>query len=87
MPTLPEASVVRVGDKTYVWRVDAKEKTVARVQVQLGQRDARRGEYPLRGGLAEGDRILRNPGATLVDGQKFEFASAVGSGASGPAGS
>jgi len=88
VPTLPEASVVRVGDKTYVWRVDAKEKKVARVPVELGERDARRGEYPLRSGLAEGDRILRNPSATLVDGQKIEFASATsGSGASGAAGS
>jgi RND family efflux transporter MFP subunit len=78
VPTLPEASVVRVGDKTYVWRVDARQKTLARVPVELGERDARRGEYPLRAGLAEGDRILRNPGTTLVDGQKIEFASAAG---------
>jgi len=75
---LPESAIVRVGDKTYVWRVDAKSKTVAKAAVQLGERDARRGEYPLLGGLAAGDQILRNPGSTLVDGQKIEFASAAG---------
>ena len=72
---LPESSLVRVGDAAYVWRV--KDKTITRLQVQLGERDARRGEYPLRGGLAEGDRILRNPGATLIEGQEVEFASAA----------
>jgi len=84
-PALPEASVVRVGDQAYVWRVDAQAQRIARVPVQLGERDARRGEYPLRGGLAEGDRILRNPGATLVDGQKVEFAAAPAQGASAAA--
>jgi RND family efflux transporter MFP subunit len=86
---LPESSVVRVGDNAYVWRV--KDKTVSKVPVQLGERDARRGEYPLRGGLAEGDQILRNPGSTLVDGQKVEFANAPAgapsAAASGTAGS
>jgi membrane fusion protein (multidrug efflux system) len=72
---LPESSLVRVGDAAYVWRV--KDKTITRLPVQLGERDARRGEYPLRGGLAEGDRILRNPGATLIEGQEVEFASAA----------
>ncbi|WP_280152481.1 efflux RND transporter periplasmic adaptor subunit [Piscinibacter sp. XHJ-5] len=70
---LSEASLVRVGDKPFVWRVNAREKTLSMVPVQLGERDARRGEYPLRGGLAEGEQILRNPGTTLVDGQRFEF--------------
>ncbi|HEX6703508.1 MAG TPA: efflux RND transporter periplasmic adaptor subunit [Albitalea sp.] len=79
--TLPEASVTRVGDKPFVWRVNAKDKTLAKVPVQLGERDARRGEYALQSGLTEGDRILRNPGGTLVDGQRFEFASAAANGA------
>ncbi|CAG1017353.1 Multidrug resistance protein MdtA [Burkholderiaceae bacterium] len=82
---LPESSVVRSGEQTHVWRV--KDKAIAKVPVQLGERDARRGEYPLRGGLAEGDQILRNPGSTLVDGQKVEFAGAAASapGAAAPA--
>jgi membrane fusion protein (multidrug efflux system) len=70
---LPEASVVRVGDNAYAWRV--KDKRLAKVPVQLGERDARRGEYLVRGGLADGDQILRNPSGTLADGQKVELAS------------
>ena len=75
--TLSEASVVRSGDAAYVWRVNLKDKTLAKVPVQLGERDARSGEYPLRGGLAAGERILRNPGSALVDGQKIELANAA----------
>jgi membrane fusion protein, multidrug efflux system len=75
--SLPESSIVRARDKAYVWRVNTKDKTLSKVPVQLGERDARRGEYPLRGGLAEGDQILRNPGSTLVDGQKIELANAL----------
>ncbi len=70
---LPESSVLRVGDSAYVWRV--KDKTLAKVPVQLGERDSRRGEYLLRGGLVDGDQILRNPGNTLADGQKVEFSN------------
>ena len=55
--------------------------------MQLGERDARRGEFPVISGLAAGDRILRAPGSTLVDGQKVEFsapAAARGGAASPP---
>ena len=45
--------------------------------MQLGERDERRGEYPVKGGLADGDTILRNPGNTLVEGQRVEFAKAL----------
>lgn len=73
--SLPESSVVRAGDATYVWRVS--DKSLAKVSVQLGDRDARRGEFAVKSGLADGDRVLRSPGGTLVDGQAFEFASAT----------
>jgi membrane fusion protein (multidrug efflux system) len=76
---VPESSVVKVGDSAYAWRV--KDKTLAKVPVQLGERDARRGEYLLRGGLADGDQILRNPSGTLTDGQKVEFAAVAASSA------
>jgi multidrug efflux pump subunit AcrA (membrane-fusion protein) len=69
---LAEASIVRQGGGAYVWRI--KDNKLQKVAVQLGERDARTGEIPVKGGLAEGDRILRNPGSTLVDGQKIEFA-------------
>lgn len=70
---LPEGSVVRTGDATHVWRVRGDQ--VQKVAVKLGERDARRGEYPVIEGLAEGDRVLRNPGSTLVDGQRVEYAA------------
>jgi membrane fusion protein, multidrug efflux system len=77
---LADNSIVRSGPATHVWRV-GKDGTLAKVAVQLGERDARSGEFPLKGGLAEGDVILRNPGSTLVDGQKVEFAKKAASAA------
>lgn len=76
LPMLAESSVVRRGTDTRVWRV-GKDGRLALVPVQLGERDPRTGELPLVSGLAEGDQILRNPGSTLVDGQKVEFAKAM----------
>ena len=69
---LADASVVRAGELTHVWRVQGN--SVAKVAVKLGERDTRSGEYPVLAGLAAGDRVLRSPSATLVDGQKLEFA-------------
>jgi membrane fusion protein (multidrug efflux system) len=85
-PMLSESSVVRLGQQAHVWRV-GKDGRLARAAVQVGERDARTGELPLivgkgPGGLAEGDQILRNPGSTLVDGQKVEFVKAAAAGAS-----
>ncbi len=73
--TIAEGSIVRSGAATQVWRV-GRDGTLAKVSVQLGERDARSGEYPLRGGLSEGDIILRYPVGALVEGQKVEFAKA-----------
>jgi membrane fusion protein, multidrug efflux system len=81
--TVPEASVVRSGEATHVWRVQGA--TLHKVAVQLGERDARRGEYPVLAGLADGDRVLRSPSTTLVDGQKVEFAASVAASGSTPA--
>lgn len=78
--TVPESAVVRSGDHTHVWRVQGQ--VLQKAAVQLGERDARRGEYPALAGLAEGERILRSPAPSLVDGQKIELAAAVA--ASGP---
>ena len=49
-------------------------RAINRVVVQLGDRDERSGDYPVRAGVADGDRILRNPNAQLVDGQLVEIA-------------
>ncbi|MCD2344264.1 efflux RND transporter periplasmic adaptor subunit [Ideonella azotifigens] len=79
---LPEASLVREGDATSVWRV--RNNTLAKVPVKVGQRDVRSGEYPVASGLADGDEVLRHPGSTLVNGQKVERAAAAASTASQP---
>ena len=83
---LAERSIVRAGGQTAVWRV--KDGRIATVPVQLGERDERSGEFPFKGGLSDGDLILRNPGSTLVEGQRIEFAKPAGTAplaASGPA--
>ncbi len=69
---LAEAAIVRAGGQTAVWRV--KDGRIAKVALQLGARDERRGEYPVKAGLADGDMILRNPGIALIEGQQVEFA-------------
>ncbi len=82
---LPEAALVRAGISTHVWRVNVQTngqtngqtpgQTLAKVAVKVGERDPRSGEYPVQDGVAAGDRILRRPGSTLVDGQRFELAA------------
>ncbi|MFN0185013.1 MAG: efflux RND transporter periplasmic adaptor subunit [Aquabacterium sp.] len=72
---VPEAMLLRQGEAAQVWRVEGG--AVRRVPVTLGERDARRGEYPVLKGLAEGDRILRRPGTNLADGQKVEMTRAA----------
>jgi len=76
---IADASVVRSGELTHVWRV--KDGRVNKVAVQLGARDERSGEYELKSGLADGDIVLRNPGSGLVDGQRIELAKALASAA------
>ena len=79
---LADASVVRVGDLAQVWRVEGQ--VVKKVAVTLGPRDPRSGDHPVLKGLAAGDRVLRNPGSTLTDGQRVEFTQPL---AAGPAAS
>jgi membrane fusion protein, multidrug efflux system len=70
---LPEGSVVKSGDNAHVWKLNGN--TLAKVAVKLGERDERSGSYPVLQGLAAGDRVLRNPGSNLSDGQKVEIAA------------
>jgi RND family efflux transporter MFP subunit len=65
--SLPGASIVREGDNAFAWRVDGEK--LSKVALTLGDRDARTGAFALRGGLAEGDKVLRFPNASLKDGQ------------------
>lgn len=80
---LPESAVVRSAEGTVVWRLDGDR--IARVAVTLGERDARSGLLPVLAGLGEGQRILRNPGSALVDGQRAELRADGGPNGSTPA--
>ncbi len=77
---LPEASVVKEGDKAFVWKLSGN--TLVKTPVTLGERDARLGNVVIASGLAPGDRLLRTPGSTLANGQKFELAKPVAPAAS-----
>lgn len=68
-----ESALAREGDKVYLWRL--ADGRLAKVQVQLGERDARRGEVVVLSGVRIGDQVLRHPGATLADGQTIELAN------------
>jgi len=73
--TLPSASVVREGDDAFAWRF--RDGTLQKVRLDLGERDARTGRYALKGGLVEGDAVLRYPGSTLRDGQPAQLAASA----------
>jgi membrane fusion protein (multidrug efflux system) len=72
--TLPEAVLVKVGDKSSVWRV--KNNTLNQVALQIGARDPRTGNIEIRSGLSEGDIILRNPSSSFKEGQTAELVTA-----------
>lgn len=81
---LPEGAVVRSADgSTVVWRLDGQR--IVRTPVSLGERDARTGLLPVLAGLSEGQRVLRNPGSALVDGQAVELRAAETPNGAGPA--
>jgi membrane fusion protein (multidrug efflux system) len=71
---LPESAMVRAGDKTYAWKV--KGGALAKVDLGVGSRDPRSGNFEIKSGLASGDTILRHPNSNLKDGQKAEMAAA-----------
>jgi RND family efflux transporter MFP subunit len=71
--TVPATAIVRDGDKSFAWRVaDAK---LAKAPISLGDRDPRTGDFSLKSGLAEGDRVLRYPTSLLKDGQPIQAAA------------
>jgi membrane fusion protein (multidrug efflux system) len=71
---LPESALVRAGDKAYTWRL--KDKTLGKIDLVVGARDPRTGNFEIKAGLAAGDTVLRNPNSSLKDGQKVELAAA-----------
>jgi multidrug efflux pump subunit AcrA (membrane-fusion protein) len=79
---LPEGALVKAGDKTYAWRLNGK--ALAKASLVVGARDPRTGNVEIRGGLASGDTVLRNPNSSLKDGQKVELAAARVASAANP---
>lgn len=71
---LPEGALVKAGDKAYTWRL--KDNTLSKVELTLGQRDARTGNYEVQRGLSSGDLVMRTPASSFKDGQKVERAAA-----------
>ncbi len=67
---IPDAAIVRSGDRTSTWKI--KDGVIRKVDVALGGRDQRRGDYVAKSGVSEGDVVLRNPTTTLKDGQKVD---------------
>ena len=72
--TLPESVVVRSGDKASVWRF--RVNTLNKIDLTLGARDPRTGNFEVRAGLADGDLILRSSSSSFKDGQSAELVSA-----------
>ena len=75
---LPASALVREGDRAWAWRIQGKG--LQKVALGLGERDARRGDYVVRTGIADGDRLLRHPIATLRDGQAVQDAPSAAAG-------
>ncbi|RVU46248.1 efflux RND transporter periplasmic adaptor subunit [Rubrivivax rivuli] len=80
--SLPGQAVVRSGELAHAWKLNGN--SLSKVALRLGERDPRTGESPVLSGLVAGDRILRAPGSSLVDGQKFEFAKPLAAAGAAP---
>lgn len=76
MLTIKGTALTFDGDKAYAWRV--KDGLLKKVNVVVGERDARRGDYAVRSGLVDGDKVVGNPLSTLKDGQKVELVASAG---------
>ncbi|MBC3876408.1 efflux RND transporter periplasmic adaptor subunit [Undibacterium sp. FT79W] len=72
---IPGSALVRDGDKAYAWRV--KDGVLNKVSVSIGERDPRRGDFVVRSGLLNGDKVVSNPLSTLKDGQKVQMVASV----------
>ena len=71
--TIAASALVREGDKTSAWRV--QNNTLQKVDLVIGERDPRTGDFVLTSGLAQGDTLLRHPSAILKEGQKIDMAT------------
>lgn len=68
--TVAEASVAKVGDANWVWRINGDK--LERVDVTLGARDVRTGRFEVRTGLRAGDLITRTPNANFKTDQTVQ---------------
>jgi membrane fusion protein, multidrug efflux system len=82
--TLPEAALVRAGDKAYAWRLQGG--ALRKAAVTLGARDARSGQWEVRSGLAAGELVLRSANPGFQDGQKVELSKPAPAASAAPAG-
>ena len=80
---LPASAVVREGDRTWAWRIAGDR--LNKVALTLGERDPRRGDFVVRAGVADGDRLLLHPIGTLRDGQPVQQAASAPSAAASAA--
>jgi RND family efflux transporter MFP subunit len=71
--TIPATALVRDGDAASAFRV--KDGKLQKVALNIGERDARSGDYVVKGGLAEGDQVIRYPSALLKDQQPVQAAA------------
>ncbi|MBC3873408.1 efflux RND transporter periplasmic adaptor subunit [Undibacterium flavidum] len=74
---LPEAAIVKSGDKSFAWKIQGK--TLNKVELALGSRDVRTGNYEVRRGVVAGDVIMRNPSSNFKEGQTVEMAATAAS--------
>jgi RND family efflux transporter MFP subunit len=79
---LPERALVKAGDKAYAWRL--KGKTLNKIELAVGPRDARSGNYEVRSGLTAGDIVMRDPNSSFKDGQSVQMAPTKVASATGP---
>ena len=71
--TIPAGALVSDGDKSQAWRLNGN--ALQKVTLVMGARDARTGDFAVRSGLSEGDKLIRNPTSALKDGQTIEIAA------------
>ena len=71
--TIPATAVVRDGEKASAFRV--LEAKLQKAPITLGERDPRTGEFAVKEGLKEGDKVVRYPSALLKDGQTIQAAA------------
>jgi membrane fusion protein, multidrug efflux system len=68
---IPASAIVADGENKFAWKVT--DSGLQKTKLDVGTRDERTGEFELRGGVEQGDVLLRHPTNKLIDGQKVEM--------------